>query len=449
MSGDAVRIDRLGVRYYLHYGKGPAGARTARPGLTKRRGRRELWALRDIDLSIGRGEIFGIIGANGAGKSTLLKVLAGIIPPTEGSVEVSGTLAPFIELGAAINPELTGAENVFLTGSIYRVPRREIRANFNRIVEFAELRNFIDTPVKNYSSGMFVRLAFSSILFFRPDVLLVDEVFSVGDEAFQQKSFEKVVSFKNDGATVIIVSHDSGLVGRICDRVLVLDQGRMSCLAPAPEAVEHYHGLLMQGRGLASGEAPGRTADGAPPAPSPRSEIAEAAQAGGGDAGAGRGISLSAAEGSAADDVRDPRRWGDGRVRIVSVKFVGPDGREKAEFRTGEYFEARIGYESKLSGEAPVFGVAFATIYRLLINGPNTLAGPAAGDFRPSGAVRFIVPELPLLPGDYLFSASCYDRSLQTAYDHHELMYHFRVAGGGGREFGCVRIDSRWEFGAS
>jgi ABC-type polysaccharide/polyol phosphate transport system ATPase subunit len=333
MSGDAVRIEGLGVRYYLHYEKGPSGVQTARPGLIKRRGRRELWALRDIGLSIGRGEIFGIIGANGAGKSTLLKVLAGIIPPTEGSVEVSGILAPFIELGAAINPELTGAENIFLTGSIYRVPRREIRANFNRIVEFAELRNFIDTPVKNYSSGMFVRLAFSSILFFRPDILLVDEVFSVGDEAFQQKSFD------------------------------------------------------------------------------------------------------------------DARRWGDGRVRIVSVTFVGRDGRAKTDFRTGEYFEARIGYESKLAGEAPVFGVAFATIYRLLINGPNTLAGPVAGEFRPSGSVRFIVPELPLLAGDYLFSASCYDRTLQTAYDHHELMHHFRVSGAGGREFGCVRIDSRWEFG--
>ena len=208
-NGDAVRIAGLGVRFFLQYEKGPGGAGI--PSFLRRRGRRELWALRGLDLTIGKGEIFGVIGANGAGKSTLLKVLAGIFPPTEGAIAVDGKLAPFIELGAAFNPELTGAENIFLTGSIYRVPRREIRENFDRIVEFSELRNFIDTPVKNYSSGMFVRLAFSSILFFAPDILLVDEVFSVGDEAFQQKSFEKVIAFKSSGATVIIVSHDSAL----------------------------------------------------------------------------------------------------------------------------------------------------------------------------------------------------------------------------------------------
>lgn len=418
MNGDAVRIAGLGVRFFLQYEKGPG--RDGAPSLVRRRGRRELWALRDIDLSIGKGEIFGVIGANGAGKSTLLKVLAGIFPPTEGNIAVDGKLAPFIELGAAFNPELTGAENVFLTGSIYRVPRREIKANFNRIVEFAELRNFIDTPVKNYSSGMFVRLAFSSILFFRPDILLVDEVFSVGDEAFQQKSFEKVIAFKASGATVIIVSHDSGLVGRICDRALVLDQGKMSFLGPAAEAVERYHGLLMEGKGLATQAAPARIAAGAAPGAAP----------------------AEAAAGS------DSHKWGNQLVRITSVKFFGPDGKERSEFRTGEPFEARIAYESRLGAEPPVFGVAFNTIYRLLIHGPNTLAAPITGEYRPSGTVRFIVPRLPLLPGDYLFSASSYDKALQTAYDHHEQMYHFRVAGRSEGEFGCVRIDARWEYGA-
>jgi len=446
MNGDAVRIAGLGVRFFLQYEKGPG--RDGAPSLVRRRGRRELWALRGLDLAIGKGEIFGVIGANGAGKSTLLKVLAGIFPPTEGAIAVDGKLAPFIELGAAFNPELTGAENVFLTGSIYRVPRREIKANFNRIVEFAELRNFIDTPVKNYSSGMFVRLAFSSILFFRPDILLVDEVFSVGDEAFQQKSFEKVVAFKASGATVIIVSHDSGLVGRICDRALVLDQGKMSFLGPAGEAVEHYHGLLMEGKGLATGERPGRLTDGAPSTPLSQSHITRRAESGGGDVGASSGPVLSTAVESAADITADPRRWGNKLVRITSVKFFGPDGKERFEFRTGEPFEARIAYDSKLGPEPPVFGVAFNTIYRLLIHGPNTLAAPAMGEYKPSGTVRFIVPRLPLLPGDYLFSASSYDKTLQTAYDHHEQMYHFRVAGRNEGEFGCVRIDARWEFGA-
>ena len=135
------------------------------------------------------------------------------------------------------------------------------------------------------------------------------------------------------------------------------------------------------------------------------------------------------------------------------MKFFGADGRERTEFRTGEPFEARLAYESKPGIPPPVFGVSFSTIYRLLIHGPNTLSSPVSGEFKPAGAVRFIVPKLPLLAGDYLFSAACYDRSLRNAHDHHEQMYHFRVTGAGengpgGREFGCVKIDSRWEFGA-
>jgi ABC-type polysaccharide/polyol phosphate transport system ATPase subunit len=436
-GGPAVRIGGLGVRYFQRIEKGPGGDRPSEGGL--RRGRRELWALRGIDASVAKGEIFGVIGANGAGKSTLLKVLAGIIPPTEGSIEVEGTLAPFIELGAAFNPDLTGAENIFLTGSIYRVPRKEIRANFNRIVEFAELRRFIDTPVKNYSSGMFVRLAFSSILFFRPDVLLVDEVFAVGDEAFQQKSFEKVVSFKAGGAAVIIVSHDSTLIGRICDRALVLDRGRSAFVGPAAEAVDRYHDLLMHGKGLGDIEENGGAAP-APPSPGPAPRGGS-----GGDAGAAEKAESGRALAPQANG--DTRTWGDGKVRIRSVGFFGPDGAERTEFRTGEPFEVRIDYDSSLGPEPPVFGVAFSTIYRLLIHGPNTLSAPVSGEYRSSGTLRFIVPRLPLLPGDYLLSVSGYDRALEHAYVHHEQKYHFRVGGRTESEFGCVRIDARWEYG--
>ena len=155
----------------------------------------------------------------------------------------------------------------------------------------------------------------------------------------------------------------------------------------------------------------------------------------------------AAAGGEAKGEGRDARRLGDGRVRITSVKFFGPDGAERTEFRTGEYFEARIAYHSSLGPEPPVFGVAFNTIYRLLIHGPNTLNASIGGDYRPDGTVRFIVPKLPFLPGDYLFSASSWDRTLQHPYDHHEQMYHFRVGGRSEAEFGCVRVDARWEYG--
>jgi len=403
----AIKVASLGIKYFLNYEKEKTSGRHPLAFLRRRR-RKEFWALKDINFETRKGEIFGIIGANGAGKSTLLKIIAGIIPSTDGEVVVNGTLAPFIELGAAINPELTGAENIYMTGSIYKIPRKEIDLNFDPIVDFSELRNFIHTPVKNYSSGMFVRLAFSTILFFNPDIVLIDEVFAVGDEAFQQKSFEKMVAFRQAGASIVIVSHDSNLLSQICDRILVLDRGTTAFLGPTQEAVDFYHKLIRRGGGMETDQ----RLEEAP-------EKAEAAS--------------------------DARRWGNKQVVITSVEFVSEDGRVKDAFRQGDYFEARISYESHLTKASPVFGVAFATIYKLLIYGPNTLEAGLSEKIGKKGKVRFIVPELPLIEGDYLFSASAYDWTLQTAYDHHELMYHFRVLRRGIREFGCVKLDCRWD----
>ena len=402
----AITVSSVGIRYFLNCEQEKTGGRRSFAFLRRRR-RREFWALKDISFEARTGEIFGIIGANGAGKSTLLKIIAGIIPSTEGEVAVNGTLAPLIELGAAINPELTGAENIYMTGSIYKISRREIDRNFDRIVDFSELRNFIHTPVKNYSSGMFVRLAFSAILFFKPDIVLIDEVFAVGDEAFQRKSFEKMVAFRQAGASIVIVSHDSNLLKQICDRILVLDRGTTAFLGPTQEAVDYYHGLIWKSRGMDTDQRLEGTA---------------------GD----------------TDAVASARRWGDKQVVITSVAFVDQDGRVKKAFSQGDYFEARISYESRLTKTAPVFGVAIATIYKLLIYGPNTLEAGLSDKIGRKGTLRFIVPELPLIDGDYLFSASAYDWTLQSAYDHHELMYHFRVLKRGGREFGCVKLDCRW-----
>ena len=404
----AITVSSVGIKYFLNYEQEKTSGRHPFAFL-KRRRRRAFWALKDISFETRKGEIFGIIGANGAGKSTLLKIIAGIIPSTEGDVAVNGTLAPFIELGAAINPELTGAENIYMTGSIYKIPRREIALNFDRIVDFSELRNFIYTPVKNYSSGMFVRLAFSTILFFNPDIVLIDEVFAVGDEAFQQKSFEKMVAFRQAGASIVIVSHDSNLLNQICDRILVLDRGKTAFLGASQEAIDFYHRLIRRGGGM---ETDKRLDE-----PAPAASGAEA----------------------------DARRWGNKQVVITSVEFVDKDGKVKDAFSQGEYFEARISYESHLTKTAPVFGVAIATLYKLLIYGPNTLEANLSEKIGKKGAVRFIVPELPLIEGDYLFSAAAYDWTLQTAYDHHELMYHFRVLRRGGREFGCVKLDCRWD----
>ena len=406
-AGPAVRASSLGIRFNLDLERGvrlkEAGLGAFRSLL--RRKKREFWALRDINLEIPRGEIFGVIGGNGAGKSTLLKIIAGIFPATEGDVATRGSLAPLIELGAAFNPELTGAENIDFTGSVYRIPRPVVRENFDRIVEFSGLRKFIHTPVKNYSSGMFLRLAFSTVIFFEPDIVLIDEVFAVGDEVFQQKSFEKILSFKEKGATILLVSHDLNLISQICGRVLLLHRGRQAFLGPAEEAVKRYHQLITSGEGIG----PDTDHDG---------NRAPAA---------------------------DSRRWGTRQVEITAVRFADERGRFKNAFSQGEYFEAQISYVSRLQDGVPVFGVAINTIYKLLIYGPNTLEKEIEGEFKDRGLVRFIIPSLPLFGGDYLFSASAYDPTLAQAYDHHEMMYHFRVTGSGTRDFGCVRIDSRWK----
>jgi ABC-type polysaccharide/polyol phosphate transport system ATPase subunit len=207
-----------------------------------------LWALRDVSLNIAPGEAFGLVGRNGSGKSTLLKVIAGIYPPTKGKVELpnGARIGTMIELGVGFHPELTGKENIFLGASIHGLSRKEIEDIYNGVVEFSELADFMDTPIKNYSSGMHARLGFALAIQLQPDVLIIDEVLSVGDEAFQRKCMDQIDLFRTQGKTIIFVSHDAGLVTRLCDRVCVLDHGRLFFLGNPSEAIDRYHESLAQ-----------------------------------------------------------------------------------------------------------------------------------------------------------------------------------------------------------
>jgi ABC-type polysaccharide/polyol phosphate transport system ATPase subunit len=186
----------------------------------------DFWALRDIDLEITAGSTVGLVGANGSGKSTLLKVIGGIIQPNTGLVQHRGRVAALLELGAGFHPDLTGRENVFLNGAILGLSRRQTEQYFDSIVEFSEIGDFIDTQVKFYSSGMYVRLAFAIAVHVDPDILLVDEVLAVGDEPFQEKCMNKIKEFQREGRTIVLVSHSSGQIEDICDRVVVLSHGR-------------------------------------------------------------------------------------------------------------------------------------------------------------------------------------------------------------------------------
>ncbi len=204
---------------------------------------RELWALKDLSFEVVPGQALGIIGPNGAGKSTLLKLIAGITVPTRGRIEVRGRVASLIEVGAGIHPELTGRENIYLNGTLLGMSRPEIAAKFDRIIEFAELAPFIDMPVKRYSSGMFIRLGFAVAAHLEPDVLLVDEVLSVGDIAFQRKSSERMRQLLRGGRTVLLVSHNLPVIQSACERVLLLLHGQLAAAGPPDEVVRQYIAL--------------------------------------------------------------------------------------------------------------------------------------------------------------------------------------------------------------
>ena len=251
MSAFAVRVEGLGKRYRLGGRRDPYF--TLRDALTRlvsspfrpREAREEFWALRDVSFDVRWGEIVGVIGRNGAGKTTLLKLLSRITDPTEGSAGIWGRLGSLLEVGTGFHPELTGRENIFLNGAILGMTRAEIRQRFDAIVAFAEVEQFLDTPVKHYSSGMYVRLAFAVAAHLEPDILLVDEVLAVGDAAFQRRSLGKMQEVSRGGRTVILVSHHMGTVQRLCERVILLDGGRIVKDGPSSDVVSAYlqHGL--------------------------------------------------------------------------------------------------------------------------------------------------------------------------------------------------------------
>ena len=208
-----------------------------RPG---RRSTEEFWALRAVNFEIPDGETFGIIGPNGAGKSTALKLMARILEPTSGQVVVRGRISPLLELGAGFHPELTGRENVYLNAALFGVSQAEAQDRYDQIVEFSELNDFIDVPLKHYSSGMYMRLGFAVAANIIPDILLVDEILAVGDEAFQRKCLRKIEEFRREGRTIVFVSHDLPTVSRICHRALWLDKGRVMALGPTDDLVDRY-----------------------------------------------------------------------------------------------------------------------------------------------------------------------------------------------------------------
>lgn len=390
---------------------------------------RPYYALRDISFSVEQGETVGLIGANGSGKSTTLKLLTRIIEPNEGTVRVEGRVSALLELGTGFHPELSGRENIFLYGSLLGVRRRDMAARFDDIVSFAELERFIDVPVRLYSSGMYVRLAFATAINVSADILLIDEVLAVGDQSFQARCMERIHELKRRGVTIFFVSHSLDAVRALCGRAIWLDDGVLQDDGPTDAVVNRYLQHVYGAR--EAGDLVARAHDvGAPAGVTPgngRDELPEPAV---GDVLGTHGA-----------------RWGTGEAEIVDVRFLDADGGDRLLLSTGDPATVVIRYRAPARIPEPMFGLAIHRSDGLHLTGPNSVfAGCEIPFIEGEGEVRYRIEALPLLPGTYYLTASLCDHSGLCAYDYHNMTYCFRVQPGSIAErYGAVHIPARWE----
>jgi len=388
----SIEVTGVGKKFYLKHA-GRHTMKAAALGLIRRKKTREdFWALRDINFAIEAGRTLGIIGANGAGKSTLLGILARTMRPSSGTVMVRGRVSSLLELGAGFHPDLTGAENIYLNGSILGLSRSEIKKKFDHMVRFAELEQFIDTPVKHYSSGMYVRLGFAVATEVNPDILLIDEVMAVGDEGFKKKCLERIAQFKAEGKTLLIVSHDLDTITRVSDEVLLLDAGRIVNVGEPGQVVDQYKSL-----------------------------------------------------GFFKEGALVIREWGTREAVITSVRFCNAKSETLERIASNEQLIAEINYRAEKKISDPVFGFAIARSDGTLCVGSNTLIDNCPiPSIEGEGAVRLRFPALPLLQGKYFFSFSLHTLDHKTNY--HRLDNRFSLWVDCTRKAeGVVNLGCVWE----
>jgi homopolymeric O-antigen transport system ATP-binding protein len=399
-SDTVIRAERLGKKYIIGHESQPHRYRGllrdvishkarnfTRKFVDMLRGRpifvgdstEEFWALKDVSFEIKRGEMVGIIGRNGAGKSTLLKILSRITEPTEGRVTIEGRVASLLEVGTGFHGELTGRENIYLNGAILGMRRAEIRRKFDEIVAFAEIEKFLDTPVKRYSSGMYVRLAFAVAAHLEPEILVVDEVLAVGDAEFQKKCLGRMHSVASEGRTVIFVSHNMASIEELCERAVVMKTGRVEQDGPARTVISHY-----------LRDAPGRNA-------------------------------------FEFDGLAD--REGSGHAVITSVDLLSADGATSlSSLAFYQPFRVRIHYTANQPLEAPKFGLAILSQRgeRLVLN-ENTEAGVKIDRIQGHGYVDCLVRNPNLLPGEYYLELWIVEIPNVLFADHLHMVASFRV----------------------
>jgi ABC-2 type transport system ATP-binding protein/lipopolysaccharide transport system ATP-binding protein len=386
---------------------------SVKEALVRRRGRgarhRDFWAVDDVSITIARGSTFGLIGHNGSGKSTLLKTIAGIHLPTSGEVVAHGRVTALLEGGAGFHPELSGRENIYLNGAILGMTKKQIAAAMDDIIEFSGLADFIDTPVKVYSSGMYVRLGFAIAVNLEPEILIVDEIVAVGDEEFQRRCIDYLHDLRERGTTIVVVSHSLDMIQRLCDRVAWLDHGHLVAEGPAQEVCEQY---------LASVNA------------AEEKHLSETAPRGG---------------------AVDAEREGNGAVRVTDVVMLDGEGKPRALATNGEPLTLQVHYEVNEPVTDPIVFLDFFSETGVHLAGPNSwLGGLRLGTVTGPGIVEVHLDALPFLPGVYSVSAAVASGTLETVYDRTPHTYRLRVRSTGKYEpSGIFTLTGRWSAGAA
>jgi lipopolysaccharide transport system ATP-binding protein len=397
----AVTVDDVSKRFRLY--KDRSTSLKERVTRLRRSVYDEYWALRDVSLEVPEGTTYGLIGHNGSGKSTLLRLMAGIHRPTSGSVDVRGRVSALLELGAGFHPELTGRENVYLNGSILGLGRKAINAKIDEIIEFAGLGEFIDSPVKIYSSGMFVRLGFSVAVHVEPDILIIDEVIAVGDEDFQRRCFDHLYRLRSQGATIIMVTHSLNLVQTMCDNAAWLDHGRLRAVGAAPDVVHQYLDEV---------------------------NVVEAERLG---------------DAHLADGVTEVRSSHD-LISIDDVEFLGSDGMAVKVAASRDPLTVRVRWTAKEPIEVPLFSFAIENEAGVYVANPGMRTGDEPGKLAPgTGHIDYHIDDLALGPGQYTFSVAAHDHSGTTVLDKRERFLTLRVQPGANVVFGLVDMLGRWQ----
>jgi len=384
----AIEVHDLSKQFRLYANR----PRSVKESVVARRGKRydEFWALRDVNLSIEKGTAYGFIGHNGSGKSTMLRCITGIYKPTTGSVSVQGRISALLELGSGFHPDLSGRENVYLNAAILGLSKKEIDSVFDEIVDFAGIGQFIDSPVKVYSSGMFVRLGFAVAVHVRPEILIIDEVVAVGDEEFQRRCFEHIYKLRANGVTIVLVSHSLGLVQTMCDNVAWFDHGHLMAAGPSVDVVSKYVKAV-------NADEADRTRDHVPEVVLPTAD-----------------------EGGS--------RRGSGEIRFTDVALLDSDGVRSMFGHTESELIVRMSFEVTAKVQDPVFAVSVRhESGTLLTLASSDLHGETTGLIDADGWVEIRIPRLGLLTGDYFLNVYCVDSHHQHVFDEIERAFPFRV----------------------